>query len=107
MGEIVIRRDDRGRIVGLSARDVDRSTFAGGSAHYFLLATSAALSEYLHVPVVRPRAEDGGFVIDRSDSHLDREIDAVLETIILGLRMVEREFPTDLVVQEATIGVEV
>jgi len=46
-------------------------------------------------------------MIDRSDSHLDREIDAVLETIILGLRMVEREFPTDLVVQEATIGVEV
>jgi hypothetical protein len=107
VGEALIHRDERGRIVGLTLRDVGTSTVAGTSANHFLLAVSASLSEYLHVPVAGTGEVDVDFTIDRSDTHLDREIDAVLETLVAGLRMLEREYPSDLVVQEATIGVKV
>lgn len=107
MGEAVIHRDDRGRIVGLTLRDLGSSTTAGTSAGHFLQAASASLLEYLHVPVAVAGEVDADFTIDRSDTHLDREIDAVLETLVIGLRMLEREYPSDLVVQEATVGVEV
>ncbi len=107
MGEALIHRDDRGRIVGLTLRDVGPSTAAGASAGHFLQAASASLSEYLHVPVAVGDEFGGNLTIDRSDTHLDREIDAVLETLIIGLRMLEREYPSDLVVQEATVGIEV
>ncbi len=107
MGEALIHRDDRGRIVGLTLRDVGPSTAAGTSAGYFLRAASASLSGYLHVPVVADGGFEGSLTIDRSDTHLDREIDAVLETLVIGLRMLEREYPSDLVVQEATVGIEV
>jgi len=106
VGEAVIHRDDRGRVVGVTYRDVGGST-AGMSANRFLLAVSASLSEYLHVPVAGAGEVDADFTIDRSDMHLDREIDAILETLVIGLRMLEREHPSDLVVQEATVGVEV
>ena len=107
MGEALIHRDDRGRIVGLTLRDVGSSTAAGTSANHILQAASASLLGYLHVPVAGAGEVDAGFTIDRSDAHLDREIDAVLETLVIGLRMLEREYPSDLVVQEATVGVEV
>ncbi len=107
MGEALIYRDDRSRIVGLTLRDVGSSTMAGTSANHLLRAASASLLEYLHVPVAGACEVDADFTIDRSDTHLDREIDAVLETLVIGLRMLEREYPSDLVVQEATVGVEV
>lgn len=107
MGEALIQRDDRGRIVGLSFRDIGCSTVAGTSAHHFLQSVAASLSEYLHVPIDSAVDEDADLTVDRSDTHLDREIDAVLETFVIGLRMLEREYPSDLVVQEATVGVEV
>jgi hypothetical protein len=108
VGEALIHRDDRGRIVGLTLRDVGSSTVAGTSANHILQAASASLLGYLHVPVGgAAEVDDAGLTIDRSDAHLDREIDAVLETLVIGLRMLEREYPSDLVVQEATVGVEV
>jgi uncharacterized protein YsxB (DUF464 family) len=107
VGEAIIHRDDRGRIVGLTLRDVGQATIAGTSAGHFVRAASAALSEYLHVPVAADHEMEGDVTIDRSDTHLDREIDAVLETLVIGLRMLEQEYPTDLVVQEATVGIEV
>jgi hypothetical protein len=81
-------------------------TIAGTSAGHFLQAVSASLSEYLHVPVVGGDL-GGDLMIDRSDTHLDREIDAILETLVIGLRMLEREHPSDLVVQDARVGIEV
>lgn len=74
---------------------------------HLVQAASTSLLEYLHVPVTVADAEDVGFAIDRSDAHLDREIDAVLETLVIGLRMLEREHPSEFVVQEATAKVEV
>jgi hypothetical protein len=107
VGEALIHRDERGRIVGLTLRGIGTSTAAETSANHFLLAASASLSEYLHVPVAGGGEVGADFTIDRSDTHLDREIDAVLETLVIGLRMLEREYPADLIVQEATVGVEV
>lgn len=107
MGEALIHRDDRGRIVGLTLRAVNPNTVAGASANHFVSAASTSLSEYLHVRVAGAEEVDADFTIDRSDPHLDREIDAVLEMLVAGLRMLEREYPSDLVVHEATVGVEV
>jgi len=107
VGEAIIHRDDRGRIVGLTLHNVGPSTVAGTSAGHFVRAASATLSEYLHVPVAAGHEMEGDLTIDRSDTHLDREIDAVLETLVIGLRMLEQEYPADLVVQEATVGIEV
>jgi hypothetical protein len=107
VGEARIHRDERGRIVGLTLRETGPSTAAGTSANHFVLAASASLSEYLHVPVGGGGEGASSFSIDRSDTHLDREIDAVLETLVIGLRMLEREYPADLIVEEATVGVEV
>jgi hypothetical protein len=45
--------------------------------------------------------------IDRRAQHLDREIDAILATMGSGLRLVERDYPAELVVHDATVGVEV
>lgn len=106
MGEALIHRDERGRIVGLSLRDVTPSTSAGASAGHFVQAVAASFSEYLHVPVAAAEG-DAEFTIDRSDTHLNREIDAILETLVIGLRMLEREHPADLVVHDAKVGVEV
>ncbi len=106
MGDAIIHRDDRGRIVGLTLRDIGAETIAGTSAGHFVQAVAASLSEYLHVPVTGGEL-DGELTIDRSDTHLDREIDAVLETLVIGLRMLEREYPSDLVVQDAKVGIEV
>ncbi len=107
MGEARIHRDDRGRIVGMTLRDMGLSNPATATALHFLHAASTSLVEYLHVPVGEPEDGDAGLTIDRGDSHLDREIDAILETLAIGLRMLERDDPADLVVHEATVGVEV
>lgn len=107
MGEALIHRDDRGRIVGLTLRGIEPSTVAGTTAGHFLQAVAAVLVEYLHVPAGGSVAEGAEFTIDRSDTHLDREIDAILETLAIGLRMLEREYPADLVVHEASVEVKV
>jgi hypothetical protein len=74
---------------------------------YLLRSVSEALSEYLHVPVESSFDEDMNLAIDRGDQHLDREIDAILATVGSGLRIVEREYPAELMVKDATVGVEV
>lgn len=107
VGEVVVQRDEKNRILGFVVRDINAETTGGASALYFLQAAANALTDYLHVPVEASVGDEAGVLIDRSDPHLDREIDAILETVVIGLRMLEREFPADLEVPEATAGVEV
>lgn len=107
MGEVLIQRDERNRVTGLSVRDLGSETIAGTSALHLMQAVTASLVDYLHVPVRSPESETIGLAIDRCDTHLDRELDAVLETLIIGLKMLEKEYPTDLVVVETAVGVEV
>ena len=45
--------------------------------------------------------------VDRSDPHLTREVDAVLEMLAIGFRLLERDCPDDLIVHDAAVGVEV
>ena len=45
--------------------------------------------------------------MDRSDPFLDRELDAILETMVLGLKALERDRPGRLVVHEAGMDVKV
>ena len=88
-------------------RDLRMETIAGASAFYLLQAVVGSLTDYLHVPVESSQSDATYLTIDRSDPHLDRELDAVLATLVRGLKMLEKEYPDDLLVQEATIGVEV
>lgn len=108
MGEVLIRRDERNRVTGLVMQDVGNETTSGATAVHLVHTVAASLAEYLHVTVDwRERAGAMEIAIDRCDTHLDRELDAVLETLVIGLRMLEKEYPTELVVEEATVGVEV
>ena len=107
MGEILIQRDETNRITGLVVRDLAMETIAGASAFHLLQAVIGSLTDYLHVPVESSQSDATYLTIDRSDPHLDRELDAVLATLVRGLKMLEKEYPNDLLVQEATIGVEV
>ena len=107
MGEVLIQRDERNRVTGLSVRDLGGETAAGTSALHLVQAVTASLVDYLHITVESPESEAPGLAINRCDTHLDRELDAVLETLIIGLKMLEKEYPADLVVVEPTVGVEV
>ncbi len=107
MGEVLIQRDEANRVTGLVVRDLQAETIPGASAFYLLQAVVASLTDYLHVPVGTSVSDATYLTIDRSDPHLDRELDAVLATLVRGLKMLEKEYPNDLLVQEATIGVEV
>lgn len=107
MGEAVIQRDERGRIVGLTMQAEGMSTPAKATATNLLRAVAESLTDYLHVTVESSFEDDMYLEIDRSDQHLDREIDAILATMGKGLRLVERDYPAELMVHDATVGVEV
>lgn len=107
MGEAVIQRDERGRIVGLTMRADGMSALAKASAANLLRAVAESLTDYLHVAVESSFEDELILEIDRRDQHLDREIDAILATMGSGLRLVERDYPAELIVRDATVGVEV
>lgn len=107
MGEIRIQRDERNHVTGLNVRSVDATSPAGAGTSLLVKAATASLMEYLHVPVQSTEADGEVISVDRCDAHLDREIDAILETLVIGLKLLEKEHPSDLVVEEATVEVEV
>lgn len=107
MGEAVIQRDERGRVVGVVMQADGMSASARASATTLLRAVAESLSEYLHVAVASTFEDELSLEVDRRDQYLDREIDAVLATMRSGLRLVERDYPAELMVHEATVGVEV
>ena len=107
LGEILIQRDEKNRVVGLTLRGISLDTPAGPSTLHLLQAVTTSLTEYLHVPVETSGTDETHILITRSDQHLDRELDAVLETLVIGLRMLEKEYSTELLVHEATVGVNV
>ncbi|MBU1049025.1 hypothetical protein KKG90_03260 [Candidatus Bipolaricaulota bacterium] len=107
MGEAVIQRDERGRVVGVTMQADGMSALAKASAATLLRAVALSLSEYLHVAVESSFEDELSLEVDRRDQYLDREIDAVLATMRSGLRLVERDYPAELMVHEATVGVKV
>ena len=107
MGEAVIHRDERGRVVGVSMQAEGMSASVKASTTTLLRAVAESLAEYLHVSVEMSFSDDMSLEVDRRNQYLDREIDAILATMRSGLRLVERDYPAELMVHEATVGVEV
>ena len=107
MGEVVVQRDESNRILGLTSKDMGEGTLANMSAMHFLRAAVASMTEYLHVSPGFSVGEEISLEVKRSDLHLNREIDAIMETLVIGLKLLAKEYPDDLVVQEATVEIQV
>ena len=107
MGEVLVRRDEDGRLVGFTLQGMQKDTTASASAVHLLRATVASVSSYLYIRPTFSAGKEFVLTIDRSDPHLDREIDAIMETLLIGLKMLEKEYPHDLVVREAGAKVRV
>ncbi len=107
MGEIIVQRDEEGRIVALIGEGMGEPNAATRSGMYFLRAAENALSEYLRLSPTLTATDEVRMIVDRSDPLLNREIDAVMETVVRGLKLLAQDFPGDLVVHEATLGVKV
>jgi len=107
VGEVVIQRDERGRIVGVTMQADGMSVPAKASAANMLHAVAESLTDYLHVAVESSFEDELSLGIDRRDQYLDREIDAILATMGSGLRLVERDYPAELVIRDATVGAKV
>ena len=107
MGEILVQRDDQGRILALTGREIPTGGQAAASLFLLLQAGVASMVDYLHVDPEFEMGEGVRLVVDRSDPHLHREIDSIMETLVIGLRILAKEFPKELVVQDATVGIRV
>lgn len=107
MGEIIVQRDDQNRILNLSCVGLEEGTVVATTSLYFLHAAVASMNEYLHVAPDFSVGDEIDLNLKRSDFHLNREIDAIMETLVIGLKMLSKEYPDDLVVNEATIGIQV
>jgi uncharacterized protein YsxB (DUF464 family) len=107
VGEILIKRDERHRILGLTGRGLRDQDMATTSARHFLEAAVGSMTEYLHLHPVYTTGEPVHLTVDRSDPHLDRENDAIMETLLMGLRLLEKAYPDELVVHEAEVEIQV
>jgi len=105
--EIIIQRDEQNRILGLTGRGMEEGSIATTSTLHFLQATISSMTDYLHVVPDFSVGKELRLVVDRSDPHLNREIDAIMETLVIGLKMLAKEYPGDFVVHEATVSVRV
>ena len=107
MGEIFVQRDEKNRIFGLVGREMEEGSPATIGALQSLRAADASMTEYLHLSPEFKVGKEISLIIDRSDPHLNREIDAIMETIVVGFKMLAEEYPDDLVVHEAPAMIRV
>jgi len=107
LGEILVQRDESNRVVGVVVRGVRATTILGTALAVLMEAAATSLAEYLHVPVESSFESDMTLVVDRGDPHLDRELDAILETLVVGFRVIERDHAKSVTLHEETLGVEV
>ncbi|MCX7750507.1 MAG: hypothetical protein N2320_02970 [Candidatus Bipolaricaulota bacterium] len=90
MVEVVVERDEDGRVLAVTLRGDGSPEARVASA--LVEAPALGLREYLHLqPVVHREGGTLRLQVDRSDFFLDREVDAVMETMVLGLRSLARE----------------
>ena len=107
MGEIVVQRDDQNRILALTGRDIPSGGIGSASLFLLLQAGVSAMVDYLHVDPEFLVGEEVRLVVDRSDPHLNRETDAIMETLVIGLKILAKEYPSGIVVQDETVGMQV
>lgn len=106
MIEVLIERDEEGRVRSVSLRGEDGPE--GLAAQALVEAPLLGMRYYLHLSPEARREENGlSYTVDRSDPFLDRELDAILETMVLGLRALERDRPGRVAVREAGMDVKV
>jgi len=107
VGEIIVSRDEHNRILELIGQGIDGNTPAGAEVLRFLQASVSSMTDYLHLAPTYSLGKQVHLSIDRSAPHLNREIDAIMETLVIGLRQLAMEYEGDLVVHEATVGIQV
>ncbi|HHE48148.1 MAG TPA: hypothetical protein ENL11_04375 [Candidatus Acetothermia bacterium] len=106
MVEVLIERDEEGRVQSVSLRG-DESP-EGLAAAVLVEAPVLGMRHYLHLaPEAYREGETFRFRVDRSDIFLDRELDAILETMVFGLRSLERDRPDRVAVREIGLDVKV
>jgi len=106
--EVIVERDEENRICGFQGCQIEDGP--GMAALYLVRAAVAGLSDYLHFE--SSFCEENGefsWLIDRSAaySHLNREIDAILETVLCGLKLLEHNYQAEFIVQDMTADVSV
>jgi|Deesub1362A_J573_1020465.scaffolds.fasta_scaffold00907_7 uncharacterized protein YsxB (DUF464 family) len=106
MVEVLIERDEEGRVQAVTLRGDDSPEALAAAA--LVEAPVLGMRHYLHLtPEAYREGDTFRFRVDRSDIFLDREIDAILETMVLGLRSLERDRPDKLAVREIGLDVKV
>ncbi len=106
MAEVVLERDEEGRVHTVRLRSDE--TAAGVAAEVLVDASLRTLRNYLHLaPQVELDRGEMHVTVDRSDPFLDREVDAVVETLVWGMRALKERQPEDLVFHDATPQVKV
>jgi len=109
MIEISIYRDDEGRIQEITQSSSSMATSAETAQGVSLLLRTAAsgLQDYLKLnPQLTGDAGSFRCRVER-DSLLNREIDAILETALLGLKELEESYVEQLEVREIAVPVKV
>lgn len=106
MVEVMIERDEEGRVQTVTLHGDESAE--GLAAGALVEAPVLGLKGYLHLdPEVSQEGNTFRFRVDRSDFFLDREIDAVVETMVLGLRSLEGARPGRIAVHEVGESVKV
>ncbi len=106
MVEVLIERDEEGRVQSVTLRGDDSPEAYAASA--LVEAPVLGMRHYLHLsPQAYQDGETFRFQVDRSDIFLDRELDAILETMVLGLRSLEWDRPDRVAVREIGLDVKV
>jgi len=107
VGEIIVQRDEQGRIVAIIGEGLGELNTAARSGMYLLRAAESSLSEYLRLSPTFTAMDEVRLIVDRSDPLLNREIDAVMETVVRGLKLLAQDFPGELTVHETPVGIKV
>lgn len=106
MVEVVVERDEEDRVQTVTLHGDESAE--GLSAGALVEASILGLRDYLHLdPEVVRDGNQLRFRVDRSDFFLDREIDAVVETMVLGLRSLSRARDGRIIVHEVGESVKV
>lgn len=107
MVDVTIERDTDGRIQAITLQGGEESS-EGLAASILVDASLLTLRDYLHLaPEVKVEGAGRQVLVDRTDLFLDREIDAVLEVVVRGLRALKRRRPECLELRDASMDVKV
>ncbi len=106
MREIWIRRDGNGRITGFDAHGFSDDMTDAIVLRLFQ-ACATTLSEYLHLATPLSVDDPLTLDVDRTDTHLSREIDAITEMLATGLRQEAAEASDEIVIHDGIAEVPV